>query len=309
MIPRDTDFALLASANGVRVLRDRDGRIESMTTGLSRCDRHTWLDDGRVAVLTRRQGKHALWLQVNVMACAGLRVTTEARLDTPLPAADLVAFAGRLVVCGAAEGRSRLWSIDARDPDATWQPLPMPPELGDRKGIDALAQDGQVLVAVDNIVFPKWMVRYIVDGDDSLRLDAVVQMSANGTYESVHSASSGASTFTVESSSVGMRGVRRHLVVYRFDTLEQLGGVECSDAHVEFAMHGDGLRLLDPSRPERIFRVEATALTRRIWPWNELRETCRVDSLAMPCQRLVRTRQGRVIAVPANGQRPLLLHD
>lgn len=309
MIPRDADFALVPSAKGMRVLRIRDGQIDSMTSGMFLCNRHTWLADGRFAVLTKRQGKHALWRQVTVMACDGPRVTTEARLETPLPAADLIAFAGRLFVCGTAEGRSRLWSIDARAPDAVWQPLPMPAELGDRKGIDALVQDGRVLVAVDNIVFPKWMLRYTVDVDDSFRLDAVIEMKANGTYESVRSASSGALTFAVESSTVGMFGARRYLVMYRFDTLECLGGVELSDVKVDFAMHGDGMWLLDPSRPDRVFRFDANALNGQVRPWNELREACSIHALGVPCRSLVRTRHGRALAIPAISELPLALPD
>lgn len=253
MVPTVTDdLALLQTANGVRLIQfTRDG-VRVHATGIASCERHAWLDDSRVVLLTRRSGKQALSRQVSILSLAGGRVRTLLSIDTPILTADVTVLDGRIVIGGYSWGGCRVWWMHP-DEDRCWRPLEMPIELGERKAVDALATNGTVLVAVDNIEQPKWMFRYVpMPGNPEwLSLDQVAEMRAHGSYESVLSASSGDTYFAVLSATIGAFGAGCHLSTYRFDDLSHGHTIEtrCAPRDApsrrwQFGMQGDALWVL-----------------------------------------------------------------
>lgn len=218
------DLALLQTPGGVRLLQFTDTGIQAHSTGLTSCDRYAWLGENGVVALTRRRGRESLWRQISILMLEGGRVRPYARIETPIPAADVTVLDGRIVIGGDSASESRLWWM--HPDERCWRPLEMPADLQERKAVDGLATDGKVLVAIDNIVFPKWMVRYVPNESAWMRLERVAQMRSQGSYERVLSASSGDTYFAVLSATVGAFAIGRHLCTYRFDDLSAGESVE-----------------------------------------------------------------------------------
>ena len=98
--------------------------------------------------------------------------------------------------------------------DCALQPIPLPPEvLGLRKAIDDLAIIDNELVALDDIVIPKFILRFdLADLPDLRYLGR--ESFAHGTYESAHRLVAGDGWAAVLSSTIGMGGSSRHVALW-----------------------------------------------------------------------------------------------
>ncbi|NCT68771.1 MAG: hypothetical protein GXC76_14190 [Rhodanobacteraceae bacterium] len=287
------DMALVPSGNETHLVLIRDGGIERrLKTGLGCCGPHAWSHGGLVAVLTRRRGHQLLWWRVLLLQCDELGSAIVARLDTPIAAADLAWFDDRLVVCGISPTGPRAWLIAPLDSSARWLPLPMPQgERWERKGFDALVTQGRQLIAIDNFVIPKWMVRYEASANGIPTLAAVLPMAENGTYETVHCASDGDSVFAVLSTTVGRSGVRHHCTFYAWEDARPLRTLTLAGERPRFAMQGDDLWLLHgPSGARSVHRLRDVSEPRAF----ELDAGSAV-AMADASATLVRSRDGRII--------------
>lgn len=293
------DFALLTTPVGVNLIRFSEGKVDAFQTGLAKCERFAWLGEDRVVILTGRSGSRSLWRQITTLALEGAGVRKISRIDTPILAADVSVLDGRIVICGLARTGSRVWWLDPTDTDHVWHPLEMPPELTERKGVDALATDGKVLVAIDNIVLPKWMFRYVPCDEGWMHLDSVAIMPSHGPYETIRTASSGDSFFAVHSTTVGRAGVHHFITCYRFSDLEPCASIRLGAASAEYCVRGNTLWVLCPSKPNQVFHVTPPDIQKTSFA------TVEVQDLSTPCRRLLRSRNGVAWAVPV--ERALLI--
>lgn len=146
---------------------------------------------------------------------------------------DLVVWRNWLFV--AAGGRTLL-ATDAWKAGASWATLPCvdaawarPPRenaawltLPCEKDIDALAVQDDRLLALDNIVMPKWLL--IFDLTDAGALGpSRVQLPDHGTYETIEAAAYWNGRFAVLSRSVGMLGVCKYVWLLDGSSYGQVG--------------------------------------------------------------------------------------
>ena len=143
-----------------------------------------------------------------------------------LPAAErplrghAVGFCGRALYVGT--NGERLLVRDLDDLDAGWNEVDLP---GERfrwgKAIDAFVLDGQRLIAVDDMILPKYC--FVLDVSEPLRpvFQRVSTLGAHYTYEHVNGAALGASHLAVLSAGGGMGGAYTFLAFYGRDDLEE----------------------------------------------------------------------------------------
>lgn len=287
------DMALVPSGNETHLVLIRDGCIERrLKTGLGRCGPHAWSHGGLVAVLTRRCGQQVWWWRVILLQCDESGCAIVARLDTPIAAADLIWFDGRLVVCGISATLPRAWAIAPLESTPHWLPMPMPEgEPWRRKGFDALITQGRQLIAIETFVIPKSMVRYEASANGIPTLAAVLPMAKYASDVEVFSASSGDSVFAVLSTIVGVAGVRHLCTVYAWEDARPLRSLTLAGAPPRFAMQGDDLWLLHgPSGARSVHRLRDVSKPRTF----ELDAGSAVAT-AGASATLVRSRDGRIV--------------
>lgn len=131
-----------------------------------------------------------------------------------------VGFCGRALYVGT--NGERLLVRDLDDLDAGWSDVQLPgEEFRWGKAIDAFVLDGQRLIAVDDMILPKYC--FVLDVSDPLRpaFQRVSTLGAHYTYEHVNGAALGESHLAVLSAGGGMGGAYTFLAFYRRDDLEE----------------------------------------------------------------------------------------
>lgn len=238
------DLALVSSGHQSCLLLLAGGRLVGrVPTGLAGVQRHAWSPDGSLAVLLgrRRPG----WGEVRILVWNGTRLHTCARLATPVPATDLAWLGKQLVIGGHSETAARAWITRPDATDPSWSPLAMPDgELWERKGFDALLVKGTRLIAVDNIVVPKWMVHYQATATGVPQLVAASPLHHNGSYEHIVSAASGDTRFAVLSTTISRLGPRAHITLYSWNDASAQATHTLPPGNWQYAMDGDELWLL-----------------------------------------------------------------
>lgn len=113
-----------------------------------------------------------------------------------------------------AESTIALLRCDLATTECALQPVSLPIEaLELRKAIDDLAVIGNELVALDDIIVPKFILRFdLADLPDLRYLGR--ETFAHGTYESAHRLIAGEGWAAVLSSTIGMGGSSRHVALW-----------------------------------------------------------------------------------------------
>lgn len=70
-----------------------------------------------------------------------------------------------------------------------WVDVPIPKKVQkDNKAVDDMVLVGDTLIAVDDLIFPKYLIYYKLDKKGASRLLGYVELGSNGPYESIHAA-------------------------------------------------------------------------------------------------------------------------
>ncbi len=134
----------------------------------------------------------------------------------PLPAgyrATCVAFKDRVLYVAGDCGADVIGLFDFDSPDPVWTPLPLSREFRelyrDGKRIDDLLVDGDRLIAVDNIVIPKYLLRFDVSNPRQAVHNQTKEIPFHSSYEQIHSGAIGADWVALLSTSAnhGWRAV------------------------------------------------------------------------------------------------------
>jgi hypothetical protein len=105
---------------------------------------------------------------------------------------------------GFFQGKEIFGLFDLRTDAPPWTPVPLPEEVqgqGADKSIDEFLFDGDRLIAVDDIVWPKWLLLYDVRVPEAPALEAVHRIPNHGVYETIHSGALGRRWLALLSSS------------------------------------------------------------------------------------------------------------
>ncbi len=121
--------------------------------------------------------------------------------------ADAIAIVDNTLFVGGVCGNEILGRYDLSTESPTWVSLEIPEQLKRfGKSIDDLLIDGDRLIAVDNMVFPKWLLLYDISKPDSPQLCSYPELENHGTYEKIRMGALGLNWVALLSSSTGMVG-------------------------------------------------------------------------------------------------------
>lgn len=96
-----------------------------------------------------------------------------------------------LIVGGHSESKESLW-IRTSGHNGAWRPVVLPEGIGSPgKAIDGLLLDNSRLIAVDDILFPKWVIDYRLGDPGGLQDPRPVLLPAHITFERIHAAALG----------------------------------------------------------------------------------------------------------------------
>jgi hypothetical protein len=116
-------------------------------------------------------------------------------------------------------GRESLWVRDLRT--GAQAPVPLPEETYPGKAIDALLVDGDRLIAVDDIVFPKWYFVYDIGDPLRPRAGRSIRLPGHYSYERVLSSALCGDAVATLSSGVGRAGRWTGLSLCTRETLDE----------------------------------------------------------------------------------------
>jgi hypothetical protein len=115
-------------------------------------------------------------------------------------------------------GASSVWVPNA---ESGWTQTKMPEfALGEGKQLDGLILDGDRLVAVDDLMLPKWNLEYDISTPDQPRYIRCESIRANTTYERIYAASGGARWFATLSHGLNHGHFSSYCTVFVLGTLE-----------------------------------------------------------------------------------------
>lgn len=93
---------------------------------------------------------------------------------------------GGLLVGGHAKTAEALWWRHPQQTIGQWVPIDLPPAIRKPgKAIDGLHRDGRQLIAVDDIVTPKWLVIYQLEHGPGFAQERLVELPSHDSYERV----------------------------------------------------------------------------------------------------------------------------
>ncbi|HEY1189444.1 MAG TPA: hypothetical protein VGE74_17455, partial [Gemmata sp.] len=125
----------------------------------------------------------------------------------PAYKAECLLFHRQVLFVGGDCGKEVLGSFDLASPEPEWVPLAVPEEFRRYgKRIDDLLLDGDRLIAVDDVVFPKYLLRYDVTNPRAAQLAGVIGLLAHSGNETIHCGALGESWLAILSRSVTMGG-------------------------------------------------------------------------------------------------------
>ena len=124
-------------------------------------------------------------------------------------------IADDILYVGGSCGEEVLGLFHLRDNHPEWISLNVPNELKRMgKNIDELIIDDKRLIAVDNLVFPKWILTYDISVPEKPYMMDTIEIPAHGPYEKILDAALGNNWLALLSHTVGRNGSFMHLGIY-----------------------------------------------------------------------------------------------
>lgn len=126
-------------------------------------------------------------------------------------AKDFLIHDGHVIAGGHSKKGEALW---ARTPgrDNVWRSISLPEGVGKRgKSIDAVFVRDDKLIAIDNILMPKWILVYPLLPEISAAGVEMVRLRAHTTYEYIDQAAEGQDVYALSSSGIN-HGIRSYYV-------------------------------------------------------------------------------------------------
>jgi hypothetical protein len=191
-----------------------------------------------------------------------------------------------------------------------WEPLPKPAYMRQRgKAVDALLLREDMLYAVDNVIFPKYILAYKLTAN-YLKLVKVVSLDAHGTYEQVRASVLGSDYLAILSSTCSEMGHSCNLSFLDLDTLRERGAKgfhQSRRSSMWSSLRSSGEQPSDDEMPQFWYDIAATG--DKVWiaagmegllrisATDEAPPACVMTSELGPIVRVLITPFGGVLAV------------
>ena len=118
------------------------------------------------------------------------RVVPPTTLPRRCLAHDFLLHNGQLIVGGASNTQENIWVLDytlSHQPKAPWHALEVPPDVQKKgKSIDLVYILNEILVAVDNVLVPKWFVFYALHKGELPTPIGIHPLRAESAFESIY---------------------------------------------------------------------------------------------------------------------------
>ena len=167
----------------------------------------------------KRVGHYRLLQQEPWIQCLLAPIAT---LPKSCFAADFVIHQGTLIAGGKGAKGEAIW---ARHPavDVAWRHIPLPEGVGRfGKTIDALFVRDNKLIAVDNVIRPKWILVYPLEPE--LRCEGVEKVSLKNhtTYETVIRAAEGKDHYALYSAGINHGRISNYIALLKKSDLKEV---------------------------------------------------------------------------------------
>lgn len=186
MIRATSCLAVLPVRDGAWLCRCRGAEVEPLAEVPGSPEaRHALAPSGSALAVLDSNGKRgglfrvldqAPWVEVRLPFTSlpkGCRGHAVAATDTAL------------IVGGHSRSEEALWFRSQEHPDV-WRPIGLPDGIASRgKAVDGLHLDGARLLAVDDLVFPKWLVVYRMDDPVEPRSPLAIRLPEHIAYERI----------------------------------------------------------------------------------------------------------------------------
>lgn len=97
-----------------------------------------------------------------------------------------------------------------------WYQLEIPEEIAyEGKAVDDIVINDSLLIAIDNIITPKYVLYYKMNSNKELKLSHYKALKSNSSYESIHKARISDKYLVLKSSTMNWGIISEHITVYR----------------------------------------------------------------------------------------------
>lgn len=97
-----------------------------------------------------------------------------------------------------------------------WYQLEIPEEIAYKgKAVDDIVINDSLLIAIDNIITPKYVLHYKINSNKELKLSHYKELKTNSSYESIHQARISDKYLVLKSSTMNWGTISEHITVYR----------------------------------------------------------------------------------------------
>jgi len=130
---------------------------------------------------------------------------------------------------GGSGGKEIIGMYDLRREQTEWIPLTVPDMvIRRRKSIDDFIVDNDRLIAVDNRVFPKWLLLYDISKPEKPQLKDHYRLEHHGPYEHIKMATIGLNWIAILSSTTGRSGYHDHISLLDKKYLKEDSVLNCN---------------------------------------------------------------------------------
>jgi hypothetical protein len=160
------------------------------------------------------------------------RIVPPTNLPRDCGAHDFILHEGQLIVGGSSRTQENIWVLDYTltvQPPRPWHALEVPESVRrSGKSIDLLYVLNNTLVAVDNVVRPKWFVFYRLSKAALPTTIGIHPLRVNSAFEGIRHGAESETMYALFSSGAGQRGASSYVQIYFKDEIAlsaSVGGV------------------------------------------------------------------------------------
>lgn len=204
------------------LLRKDSGHISINALDNGKIMEHAYYPAGRNTIYATDGIKYTVIIEKNTRTMNLFSLTNEEIIRKEIPfemQIKSVLITGENIFAGGLSNRKGLivhYSIDTKN--FSLLEIPEDADFLKAKAIDDLLIDNDLLIAVDNIVMPKYVIYYKLSSD-SAEYSHYKQLRTNGTYERIRSGRISNYLMAILSSTTGRGGGFDHITVYNKDDI------------------------------------------------------------------------------------------